>query len=328
MIEVRELTKSYGDKLALDHVSFSIDSGQVVGLLGLNGAGKSTTMNILTGYISATDGRVTIDGHDIVSESKAAKKVIGYMPEQPAFYPELRVDEHLNFICDLKGVTKNRAEREAHIADICERVGITHMRRRMVRNLSKGYRQRVGFAQALIGHPKVIILDEPTVGLDPSQIVEIRKLIKESGRDNTVIVSSHILSEIQAICNRIIVLNAGRIVADGSPDQLSSQLNSTNRIRVRVRGDADRAKDILGNVKDVRAVRKIAQSEPGTTDFAVTGKEGSDIRADIFRAMAKADLPLLAVSGMDLSLEDVFLNIVEESEPKKNEGKKKGGKRA
>jgi len=221
MVQVKNLTKRYGDKTALDNVSFSVETGDVVGLLGLNGAGKTTTMNILTGYISATSGDVSIGGHDITAESSKAKRLIGYLPELPAFYPEIRVTEHLEFICGLKGVYKDNKERAEHLDGICTRVGLTDVQNRMIRNLSKGYRQRVGFAQALVGNPKVIILDEPTAGLDPSQIVEIRNLIKECGKDSTVIVSSHILSEIQSVCNRIIVLNEGKLVADDTPENLT-----------------------------------------------------------------------------------------------------------
>ena len=220
MVQVTNLTKRYGEKTALENVSFSIGAGEVVGLLGLNGAGKTTTMNILTGYISATSGTVSIGGYDIASEGSKAKNLIGYMSELPAFYPELRVDEHLDLICGLKGVYKDKQSRAKHILEICDRVGIADVKRRMIRNLSKGYKQRVGFAQALIGDPKVIILDEPTAGLDPSQIVEMRKLVKDSGEERTVIVSSHILYEVQTVCSRVIVLNEGKLVADDSPENL------------------------------------------------------------------------------------------------------------
>jgi len=222
MVQVKNLTKRYGDKTALDNVSFTVETGDVVGLLGLNGAGKTTTMNILTGYLSATSGDVSIGGYDITSEGSKAKRLIGYLPELPAFYPEIRVNEHLDFICGVKGVYKDKKEREEHIDTVCARVGIKDVQKRMIRNLSKGYKQRVGFAQALIGNPKVMILDEPTAGLDPSQIIEIRNLIKECGNDSTVIVSSHILSEIQSVCNRIIVINEGRLVADDSPENLTA----------------------------------------------------------------------------------------------------------
>ncbi len=209
MIQAVNLVKRYGEKEALGGVSFSIGPGEIVGLLGLNGAGKSTTMNILTGYLSASSGSVTIDGHDIVKDPIACKRVIGYMPEQFSFYPDMRVSEYLDFVCDLKGFSSDPKNRKRHLSGICARVGISKMTGRMIRNLSKGYRQRVGFAQALVGDPKVLILDEPTVGLDPSQIIEIRQLIKDSGKDSTVIVSSHILSEIQAICSRVIVIHEG-----------------------------------------------------------------------------------------------------------------------
>ena len=221
MVEVLNLVKDFGDKRALDGISFSIGTGEVVGLLGLNGAGKTTTMNILTGFVSATSGKVSIGGFDILSESAKAKKLIGCLPEQPSFYPEMRVDEHLDFICDLKQFNKDRKIRKNHIGEICERTGISDVRRRMVRNLSKGYRQRVGFAQALIADPSVLILDEPTAGLDPSQIIEIRNLIKQCGEKRTVIVSSHILTEVSSICNRVIVIDKGRVIADGSPSELT-----------------------------------------------------------------------------------------------------------
>jgi len=234
LIQVSNLTKRYGEKVALDNVSFSIDAGEVVGLLGLNGAGKTTTMNIITGYISATSGTVSIGGYDITSDGSKAKSLMGYMPEIPAFYPELRVDEHLDYICNLKGVYKGKEARSAHILDICNRVGITDVKRRMIRNLSKGYKQRVGFAQALIGDPKVIILDEPTAGLDPSQIVEMRKLVKTSGEESTVVVSSHILSEVQAVCNRVIVLNSGKLLADDSPKNLIGDGASLEEVFLRL----------------------------------------------------------------------------------------------
>ncbi len=313
MVEVRGLTKCYGEKVAVDNISFSVQSGEVVGLLGLNGAGKSTTMNILTGYLSATSGSVSIDGHDIADEGSAAKRVTGYLPEQPSFYPEMRVDEALGFICDLKGVTKKKDEREAHVAAICKHVGIADIRRRMVKNLSKGYKQRVAFAQALVGSPKVLILDEPTVGLDPSQIIEIRSLIKESGKESTVIVSSHILSEIQAICTRVIVLHGGKIIADDTPQNLANQILSTSKLKIRVAGEPERVLAALEGVDSVQRVRALAEAEPGAYDYAVDGKGKTDIRADVFHALAKADLPLLFTHGNDLTLEDVFLSLVDDA---------------
>lgn len=309
MIQVQHLAKSYGSKAVLKDVSFTVPEGEVVGLLGLNGAGKSTTMNILTGYISAGEGTVTICGHDIMTHASAAKRMIGYLPEQPAFYPEMRVCEHLDFICDLKGVTKNRQKRREHVESICQRVGIFHVYRRMVHNLSKGYRQRVGFAQALIGDPRVLILDEPTVGLDPSQIVDIRQLIHDAGTSCTVIVSSHILSEIQAVCDRVMVLSEGRIVADAAPETLMRRLSSPHRMRVRILGEPERVAQVLCGVEGVQSAQPLSQPEPGAWEYAVEGQEGRDIRTALFRALAAADLPMLASYGAERSLEDAFLHL-------------------
>lgn len=291
-------------------VSFSIGEGEVVGLLGLNGAGKSTTMNILTGYISATSGTVTIDGHDVLADANAAKRCIGYLPEQFSFYPEMRVNEYLDFCCDLKGVTRNRAERERHVAAICERVGLTAMRTRMIRNLSKGYKQRVGFAQALIGAPKVLILDEPTVGLDPSQIIEIRELIKSAGKSSTVVVSSHILSEIQMICDRVIVIHGGRVAADDTPERLSRAMQSTDRVIARIAGERADIENALSAAPGVTRVVCLGQKEPGAFEFRIDGEPNTDIRASVFRALSAADLPLLYTYHHDLSLEDVFLHLI------------------
>ena len=321
MVEVTHLVKRYGAKTALADVSFSIQAGEVVGLLGLNGAGKSTTMNILTGYLSATSGSVRIDGHDILTEANAAKRCIGYLPESIAFYPEMRVNEFLSFCCDLKGLTAKRAEREKHIAAICEQVGLTHVRTRMIRNLSKGYRQRVGFAQALLGHPKVLILDEPTVGLDPSQIIEIRELIRQSGQSSTVIVSSHILSEIQAICDRIIVIHGGRVIADDTPDRLSRRMLATHRAIVRVSGVPEQVTAALSAVPGVLEVKALAEKEPGAWDYSISGQPDTDIRADVFRALAAADLPLLGTYHNEFSLEEIFLNLISEQQAEQTQQK-------
>jgi len=303
LICAQGLTKRYGGKLALDGVSFAIEEGQVVGLLGLNGAGKSTTMNILTGCVSATGGRVTIGGYDIATHPRQAKRITGYLPEQPAFYPEMKVQDHLAFVCGLKGMPS--AGRKEHIAGICRLVGLEDMQGRMVRNLSKGYRQRLGFAQALVGDPKVIILDEPTVGLDPSQIIEIRRLIKDSGRRGTVIVSSHILSEIQAVCDRVIMLQGGRIIADCP----TAEMVGGTSVRVRVQGVSEAIRAALRDVPGVGGVKQLGQNEPGTWDFALESAAGSDIRAPVFRALAAADLPLLAAHSADISLEEAFLHL-------------------
>lgn len=320
MVKVEHLVKFYGEKEVLSDVSFSIREGEVVGLLGLNGAGKSTTMNILTGYLSATSGSVSINGYDILTDAKKAKQSIGYLPELFAFYPEMRVNEYLNFCCDLKGVTRNKKEREAHLTAICDRVGLTQVRGRMIRNLSKGYKQRVGFAQALVGSPKVLILDEPTVGLDPSQIVEIRELIRSAGQSSTVIVSSHILSEIQAICDRVIVIHGGRVAADDTPEGLSRKMLATHRLVMRVKGEPEQVMAVLSSVEGVLNVAKLTEKEPGAFDYRVEGEPDTDIRTDVFRALARADLPLLYTYHNELSLEDVFLNLVGAPQEEQREG--------
>lgn len=311
LIEVSHLTKHYGEKVALKDVSFSVRTGEIIGLLGLNGAGKSTTMNILTGYISSSGGTVSIDGHDIQKEPLAAKKAIGYLPEQFSFYPDMRVMEYLDFACDLKGYPKGMKRKE-HLDSICDRVGISHMKGRMIRNLSKGYKQRVGFAQALIGNPKVLILDEPTVGLDPSQIMEIRRLIRDSGKESTVIISSHILSEIQAICSRVLVIHEGVIVADGTPDSLMKQMQTGNRTAVRVKGSPEEIEKALNRIPELKQLTHLPQKEPGTEEYLLIGNRNQDIREDVFWTLSKAGLPLLHTYGNEFSLEDVFLHLTAE----------------
>ncbi|MBN1248269.1 MAG: ABC transporter ATP-binding protein [Anaerolineae bacterium] len=310
MIQVEGITKWYGDKLALDHVSFSVQPGEVLGLLGLNGAGKTTTMNIMTGYIGATHGTVIIDGHDVVQEPIEAKRVIGYLPEQLAFYGDMRVREFLDFVCDLKRV---KAGRKAHLAHICERVGISHMTGRLIRNLSKGYRQRLGFAQALVGDPKVLILDEPTAGLDPSQVIEIRSLIQELGRTRVVIISSHILSEIQTVSTRILILHNGRLLADDTLENLGRRAPSRHQMIARIQGAPKVVQDTLRQVPGLKRVRMLSQQEPDAYDYVIEGADRQDIRVDVFRALAGADLPLLATRGEETSLEQVFLRLIEDS---------------
>jgi len=319
LIHVQGLTKRYGDKPALENVSFNVELGEVLGLLGLNGAGKSTAMNILTGYIGATSGTVTIDGHDVIREPLEAKRVIGYLPERLAFYGDMRVREFLDFVCDLKRVKEGRAE---HVAGICERVGIAHMTSRMIRNLSKGYRQRLGFAQALVGDPKVLILDEPTAGLDPAQIIEIRSLIQEIGQTRAVVISSHILSEIQEVCTRVVVLHEGRVLADDTPENLGRAARATHRVIALVQGDPEQVQRALSQVPNVKQVEVLAQEEPGAYEYVIEGAQQQDIRADIFRALAGADLPLLGTRGSETSLEQIFLRVVGERSVENTKGRR------
>ena len=309
MIEVNGLRKSYGEKQAVRGISFRVDSGEIVGLLGLNGAGKSTTMNCLTGCIAPTAGTITVDGHDIVRDPMAAKKLIGYLPEVFAFYPDMRVEEYLDFVCDLKGVTKDRTARREHIHTVCRKVGVEHMASRMIRNLSKGYKQRVGFAQALIGNPRVLILDEPTVGLDPSQVLDIRQLVRDAGKESLVIVSSHILSEIQTICSRVIILRDGEIAADASTGELKRRFESNSRMTVRIKGGSADIEKVLARIPEVSEFSRLMPKEPGTEEYRIVGRRGSDIREGLFRALAAAELPLLNTYGGELSLEDIFLQL-------------------
>ena len=309
MLEVKNLIKKYGDKTAIDGLNFKVDTGEIVGLLGLNGAGKSTTMNCITGYIAPTEGDIIIDGHDLLKEPDKAKAVIGYLPEVFSFYSDMKVTEYLDFVCDLKGFPKNKKTRAEHIEQVCKQVGIEHLAGRMIRNLSKGYKQRVGFAQALIGHPKVLILDEPTVGLDPSQIIEIRQLIRDSGRDSTVIVSSHILSEIQAICSRIIIIHGGRIVADGTPEELTAGAADYSEITIKIKADRQQAEAVLREIKCIEKYIYIPETEQGTAEYIITDSHKADIREDIFRAFADNGLPLLQMTCSEATLENAFLRL-------------------
>ena len=310
LVEVEHLVKFYGEKEALTDVSFSIPEGQVVGLLGLNGAGKSTTMNILTGYLSATAGTVRIDGHDILTDANAAKRNIGYLPEQFSFYPEMRVNEYLDFCCDLKGVTKDRKQRQAHVRQIVARVGLTKVYTRMIRNLSKGYKQRVGFAQALIGSPKLLILDEPTVGLDPSQIIEIRELIRKLAKKHTVILSSHILAEVREVCDYIMIISKGKLVASDTPENLERYLGESGLIEIETRTEASKVKEVLKNVPGIEKVSlKIDAS--GITSGQIREKRGQDIREELFTTFAEKKMPLLKLNPVQVSLEDVFMELTQ-----------------
>ncbi|MBE6727105.1 MAG: ATP-binding cassette domain-containing protein [Ruminococcaceae bacterium] len=308
MIEVTGLSKRYGNFLAVDNVDFSISKGEVVGFLGPNGAGKSTIMNILTGYLSLTQGKVSIDGFDILRDPEEAKKRIGYLPELPPLYTDMKVREYLNFIYDLKKV---RFPKKPHIEEIMRLVKIDHVQNRLIKHLSKGYRQRVGFAQALIGNPDVLILDEPTVGLDPKQIIEIRNLIAKLGKNHTIILSSHILSEISAICRRVIIINRGQIVADDTPDNLSAKLSKDPSLTARIVCDEEDMLAALSTVKGVARVSSLGRKEAGTYDFYITPKDGADIRAAVYERVVSRGKTILSLTANDLSLEQVFLRLTE-----------------
>ena len=306
MIEVKNLVKQYGTNRAVDNVSFTVNQGEILGFLGPNGAGKSTTMNILTGYLSATEGTVTIDGHEILEDPLEAKRKIGYLPEQPPLYLDMTVKDYLNFVYDLKKV---KEPREAHIAEICSLVKISDVYNRLIKNLSKGYRQRVGLAQSLIGNPEVLILDEPTVGLDPKQIIEIRSLIKKLGENHTIILSSHILPEVQAICERIIVISKGKIVADDTPGNLSHARSTDPKLLLRVDGPEKEVQKLLEKIPGMKEIHSLGSKETGSFDFTLEAAPGTDIRREVFKRLAERQWPILSMRGSELSLEDIFLQL-------------------
>ncbi len=312
MIQVSNLSKKYGSHVAVDNVSFTVNDGEILGFLGPNGAGKSTTMNIVTGYLSATSGTVSIDGYDILENPNEAKMRIGYLPEQPPLYIDMTVKEYLYFIYDLKKVKFPKAP---HIDEICRLVKIDHVKERLIKNLSKGYRQRVGIAQALVGNPDVLILDEPTVGLDPKQIIEIRTLITELGKNHTVILSSHILSEIQAVCERVIVINHGKLVADDTPANLSKALSDDHTLTVRVGGPRTDVLKLLSTIAGVKNVTCIGMQETNSNDFIIEPDGLTDVRRSIFARLAERKWPILLMQSNELTLEQIFLRLTEMTEP-------------
>ena len=307
MIKITNLTKRYGPKEAVRGISFEVKKGEIVGFLGPNGAGKSTTMNVLTGYLSASGGSASIAGFDVLDDAIEARRHIGYLPEQPPLYFDMTVDEYLNFVYELKSA---KQPRKRHLDHICELVGLSHVRRRLIRNLSKGYKQRVGIAQALVGDPDVLILDEPTVGLDPNQIIEIRNLIKNLGETRTVILSTHIIPEVAAVCERVIVINDGLIVADDKTENLMHNIGGENKFSAQVDGDPAKIVDVLRGVEGVTDVAYDNGS------FILTADEGADIRKNVFYAAAEADLPLLSFAPVDVSLEAVFARLTKKGEEK------------
>ena len=296
--------------MALDDISFSVDEGEILGFLGPNGAGKTTTMNIMTGYIACTEGDVHIGGIDIVEEPERAKAQIGYLPESPPVYGDMRVDEYLNFVAAIKNV--KRSERKQMISDIKQSVRIEDMSRRLIKNLSKGYRQRVGMAQAMIGYPKLIIMDEPTVGLDPKQIIEMRDVIRSLGKQHTVILSSHIMQEVSAVCDRVMIINRGKIVASDTPEHLSVNLSQAHKMALRIKGEQEAILSALEGYPIIHEVKVIASREAGTLDLELAGDDNADIREAIFACMAANSLPILMMKSLDLSLEDIFLQLTNE----------------
>lgn len=307
MIEVKHLVKKYGSHAAVNDLTFTVESGKIVGFLGPNGAGKSTTMNIITGYMAPTEGTVLVDGIDVNEEPEKAKKNIGYLPEIPPLYPDLRVREYLQFVAELRKLP--RGERAQQVHRIMKKTGIVDVSERLIRNLSKGYRQRVGLAAAMTGNPDILILDEPTVGLDPKQIIEMRDLIRELSQNHTILLSSHIMQEISAVCDEIIIINEGQMIASDTPENLIRQMVEKNGIHLVAKGERESIKAALRTVSGIKNVKYDEQNEAGTIGMTLYAMEGRDIREDIFYALVKADLPIYEIHPLAASLEDAFLAL-------------------
>lgn len=308
MIEINNLVKNYGPKFAVDDISFKVAQGEIVGFLGPNGAGKSTTMNILTGYLSSTSGEAKVGGIDILENPYEAKKLIGFLPEQPPLYMDMKVDEYLNFAYELKRCKLNR---EKHLAEVRQVTKIDDVKSRLIKNLSKGYRQRVGVAQALIGNPPVIIFDEPTVGLDPKQIIEIRNLIRNLGQTHTVVLSTHILSEVQAICDRIIIINEGKIIADEKTENITRVVEDNRRCTVKICGPQREVLSALKNINGVVSAELTGDREVDSYTYLVEAERGVDIRKPVFYAMSERSWPIIGVEAVGMNLEDVFIKIMD-----------------
>ena len=311
MIKVEHLTKQYGERYAVNDISFEVKKGEIVGFLGPNGAGNSTTMNILTGYLSSTSGRAMVDGLDILEHPLAVKKKIGFLPETPPLYLEMTVKEYLNFIYDLKKCTLNRKE---HIEEICRVVKIEDTMNRMIRNLSKGYRQRVGIAGAIVGNPEVIIFDEPTNGLDPKQIIDIRSLIRELGKERTIILSTHILSEVKAVCDRILIINEGKIVADEKTENIESAIRGNRRLNIHIDGPTASVLPALKKINGVIYANVAQKYEDGSALYIVESKNNIDVRKPIFYKLAQNSWPIMSLAIKGSDLEDIFISVVDDAE--------------
>lgn len=320
MIEIDGLSKAFGTKLAVDDVSFRVEEGEIMGFLGPNGAGKSTTMNILTGYLSATSGTCRVNGIDILEDPLEAKRNIGFLPELPPLYTDMTVREYLNFIYDLKGCRFPRAQ---HVREICDVVKIGDVYDRLIGNLSKGYRQRVGIAQALIGNPRVLIFDEPTVGLDPKQIIDIRNLIRMLGKEHTIILSTHILPEVQAVCDRIVVINKGKLVANEKTEDLVTAVDGSRKMIAKIVGPQDEVEKVLKSVAGIRSVDVLGKRDTDSVSYLIESEERVDARKPLFYTLASKGWPLVGLEGMELSLEDIFIRLVGENRKSKTG---KGGK--
>lgn len=312
MIQVEKITKKYGSFLAVDNISFEIKDNEVVGFLGPNGAGKSTTMNMITGYIEPTEGKILVNGKEISKEPNKVKKQIGYMPENVPLYQELTVREFVNYMADLKKI--KRKEKREKVDKILEEVGLTNVQKKLIRSLSRGYKQRVSLAGALIGNPEVLILDEPTVGLDPKQITEIRELIKKLGKSHTVILSSHILSEVSQICSKVIIINKGKILAVDTPKNLEKEFEEENSIYVTVEDEKNKIKTVIKEMKDLKECKLIKENSDGTKQYVLTANKDVDLRKSLFDTLPKNDINVLELKKTEVTLEDAFLKLINNKE--------------
>ncbi len=309
MIEVKNVTKKYGKFVAVDNISFTIQEGEIIGLLGPNGAGKSTTMNMMTGFIEQTEGEIIINGYDIVKKPKKAKKEIGYMPEGVPLYTDLTVKEFVTYMAEIKKV--ERKTRKEQVEKIIEKTGLKDVEKKLIKNLSRGYKQRVSMAGALVGGPKILILDEPTVGLDPKQITEIRSLIKELGKTHTVILSSHILSEVSQICNKVIIINKGKIVAIDTPENLENKVNNSNTIYLTVEDPENKTEIITSQIQEIKKIELIKENDDGTKQYMIESNGDTDLRKTIFSQFAKENVTIFEMKKLDTTLEDAFMKLIE-----------------
>mgnify|MGYP004466714337 FL=1 len=321
MIEVKNVTKKFGNFTAVDNITFTVNDGEVVGFLGPNGAGKSTTMNMITGFTEPTEGTIIIDGYDIQKKPLKAKKCIGYMPEGVPLYSELTVKEFVTYMAELKGMPRN--EKKEKVNEVLEETGLTDVSKKLIKNLSRGYRQRVSLAGALIGDPKVIILDEPTVGLDPKQIADIRKLIKDLGKKHTVILSSHILSEVSQICEKVIIINKGKIVAIDTPENLEKKTQNKNIILITVEDKKDNIKDIKNAIPEISECKFIKDNDDGTKQYEISSNDDTEIRKKLFDILPKKDITIFELKKVESSLEDAFMVLINAKEEKNVEGGEK-----
>ena len=322
MIELRGITKKYGKTIAANDINFFINKGDIVGLLGPNGAGKTTIMNMITGFIKPTSGQIIINGYDIKKDFKKAKKSIGYMPENVPLYNELRVMEFINYMADLKNIGKYGREykknKKQEIEKIIEKTNLEPVKNKLIKNISRGYKQRVELAGALVGNPEILILDEPTVGLDPKQIVQIRELIKSLAKDHTIIISSHILSEISQICDKVIILNKGKIIANSDTKSLEEKLKPENKISIIIEDTENNIEEAIKNIENIEKFKMIKDNEDGTKEYEITAKENNDIRKQLFKECAKQKITIFEMKKKEITLEDAFIKLVSSEEMEEN----------